>query len=175
MRWVQFTLGTLAAMGAAFGFGWYRGNQLPVDHKVVVSARFKCSVDRLWHLIDDIKTHPTWRPELTSVSLVSQNPDLWEENYEGTLLRLRTDERVEGEKLVRVLADMELPYQGSWTYEVAAQGEEASLLTVTEIAHIKNPVFRFVAQGFFGYEESLKIGIREMESQLGPVEFIPTP
>ncbi len=172
---MQFALGTLVACGAGFTYAWIRGGQLPEVHEVSVKARFKAPGPKLWALISDLEGQPRWKKSLVSVKRIEGSEEVYVEDYGGTKLTLKTEERVEGQRLVRVLVNQNIPYQGSWTYVVEPLGQEECLLTLTEKAQIKNPVFRFLAQGFFGYEESLKAALTELSAVAGPVEFQKNP
>jgi len=175
MRWIKFTLGALAAASAAFGFGWVRGGQLPETRVTSVTAMFNCAPETLWDLVDQLEKQPTWKSSMISSTLVSTDPDVWEEDYDGTKIRLKTTERVVGEKLVRTLDDPGLPYQGSWTYAVSSAGENKAQLILTETSSIENKFVRFIAQGILGLEDSLKETISEMQTKLGPAKFLPKP
>ncbi len=57
-------------------------------------------------------------------------------------------------RLVTAIVDKNLPYGGSWTYElVPAPG--GTTLTVVERGEVYNPVFRFVARYVIGHTRTL--------------------
>ena len=172
---MQFALGTLVACGAGFTYAWIRGGQLPEVHEVTVKARFRASGPKLWTLISDFEGQPKWKKSLVSVKRQEGDGEVYVEDYGGTKLTLKTEERIEGLRLVRALVNQKIPYQGSWTYQLEPLGQEECLLTLTEKAQIQNPVFRFLAQGLFGYEESLKAALTELSEVAGPVEFLKHP
>jgi hypothetical protein len=48
-------------------------------------------------------------------------------------------------KLVRAIADPELPFSGNWTYELRADNG-GCLLKVTENGEVSNPIFRLMSR-----------------------------
>jgi len=175
MKWIKFTLTALVAVGSVYGFAWYRGSDLPESRQIQVTAQFKCSVETLWALINGLAEQPSWKTQMVSAKMVSTDPEIWEENYGGTTLRMITTERIDKEKLVRTLDDPDLPYQAAWTFEVKAIDDSNTQLTLIENSTIKHPVSRFIAQSILGQTESLQETIAEMQTKLGPASFIPQP
>jgi len=57
-------------------------------------------------------------------------------------------------KLVRRIADRNLPYGGTWTYDIVPDGDGCSL-TITENGEVYNPVFRFVSRFIMGHTATI--------------------
>ena len=58
---------------------------------------------------------------------------------------LETIESVAEKRLVRKIADPKMPFGGTWTYEIQADGGGCSL-TITEHGEVYNPIFRFITK-----------------------------
>ncbi len=67
--------------------------------------------------------------------------------------------------LVLRIADPDLPFGGTWTYEIspAAHG---STLTITEDGAIYNLLFRVMARFVFGYESTMAAYLTAAEGRL---------
>ena len=67
-------------------------------------------------------------------------------------------------KVTRV-ADPELPYGGTWTFELEPEGS-GTRLTITERGQIHNPIFRVIARFVFGYAATIEGYLDELEARL---------
>jgi hypothetical protein len=56
--------------------------------------------------------------------------------------------------LKRTIADRNLPFGGSWTWDIQPQAS-GSLLTITEEGDVYNPVFRFVSKFILGHTRTM--------------------
>jgi hypothetical protein len=53
------------------------------------------------------------------------------------------------------IADPDLPFGGSWTYEIRAAEDGGSVVVITEDGEVRNPIFRFVSRFLFGHTATL--------------------
>ncbi len=69
-------------------------------------------------------------------------------------------------KLVTRIADRNLPYSGTWTFDLqpAAQGTE---LAITEDGEVSNPLFRFVSRFIMGHTATIDAYLRALAAKLG--------
>ncbi len=58
------------------------------------------------------------------------------------------------QKLVTRIADKDLPFGGTWTYEIAPDNR-GTTLTITEHSEVYNPVFRFISRFVIGHTEQI--------------------
>ena len=54
------------------------------------------------------------------------------------------------QKLMTRLAAKDLPFSGTWTYEIAPDNQ-GTTLTITEHGEVFNPVFRFISRFVIGH------------------------
>ncbi|MDX6709125.1 MAG: hypothetical protein QOH96_141 [Blastocatellia bacterium] len=54
------------------------------------------------------------------------------------------------QKLVTHIADKNLPFGGTWTYEIVPNNR-STILTITEHGEVYNPVFRFISRFVIGH------------------------
>jgi hypothetical protein len=57
-------------------------------------------------------------------------------------------------RLVTRIADKNLPYGGSWTFELAPEGT-GTRVTITENGEVYNPLFRFLSRFVFGHTATM--------------------
>lgn len=68
-------------------------------------------------------------------------------------------------RLVTRVADPELPYGGTWTFELEPDGS-GTRLTITERGQIHNPIFRVIARFVFGYAATMETYLDALEPRL---------
>jgi hypothetical protein len=144
------------------------GRSLPVKHVAARQLRLKAPAERIWSAISDFKDSVYWRSDLKSAELVEISPDAfgWREvSRSGAAITYLTVEATPTSHLVRRIVDQDLPFGGSWTFELRPSGTD-SVLTVTEHGEIYNPVFRFMARFVFGYHTSLDRYLSDLEKHL---------
>ncbi len=129
----------------------------PKQHTVTKTLMTKQKPEIVWQAINDFQSQSSWRTELERVERMpdSNGKELWKEVYKnGDSLPLEKTESNAPYKLVRTIADPELPFSGVWEMEVKSQAN-GSTLTITERGEVPNPFFRGVVKVFFGYEHTI--------------------
>jgi len=161
----------LLAVAVIFG----GGSLLPREHHVAIKARFNQSAEELWRLVSDFEHAPQWNTHLQSAKrLPDRNGnEVWEENYDGKVFIFETTENTPPRRISRKILNDDLPYGGTWTFEVVPDGNGA-ILVITDEGFIDNPGLRFMAKFFMGqgatiagymqafgrkYKEALKIEV----------------
>jgi hypothetical protein len=151
MTALLFVIGfVLLAVGALVLLGM----RLPKTHQAASRIRLPAPPVRVWEIITDFGSFPSWRPGLAAVE---QAPDVdglpgWDEICPlGAKVRFRVLEAVPPRRLVTALAGEHLPLRGVWVYELEADGDEGTVLTITERDSIFHPVFRFFVRYILSY------------------------
>lgn len=106
--------------------------------------------DAIWQVITDFDAAPSWRPNVTRIEQLParQSFPVWREHYQGgDTLTLATVESVAPARLVREIADPDLPFGGRWVHEIAPL-DGGSRITITEHGDVPNPVFRVMSRLF---------------------------
>src|SRR5688500_6992477 len=112
LKWGVIALATLAGLGAAVALV---GAELPRDHVATRSAAFAAPPEAVFAAIVDEVARQTDVP----VEIVERQPP---------------------SRLVTRIADPELPFGGTWTFTLAAEGG-GTRLTITEHGQIHNVIF----------------------------------
>ena len=132
------------------------GFLLPRDHQASVTLDVPVSLDSVWALITHIEGFPEWRPD---VERVERQPDrdgrpAWHEIGSGGTLPLYVRSSDPPRELV-VAIDDGLPFGGTWTYRLTADGG-STRVAIVEDGQVYNPIFRFVGRFIIGYDATLE-------------------
>ena len=155
MRYVLMAVGVIVVIVAVVAVvGW----MLPQHHRVSVSRVYRATPSALFALITDVKSFPRWRSDVRSVE---ELPDeggrrRWRESAgRGSPITYEVERMVPDQLLVGRIADKNLPFGGSWTYELAAAAAGQTTLTITEDGDVYNPIFRFVSRFVMGHTATI--------------------
>lgn len=142
---------------------------LPRGHVVTRTITLSQPPDTIWQAITDFHATPSWRPNVTRIEQrpAQQGLAVWREHYQdGDTLTLATMESVAPARLVREIADPDLPFSGRWVYEIAP-AEGGSRVTITEHGDVPNPVFRIVSQLFMDQNAAIDQYLRDLGRKFG--------
>lgn len=143
------------------------GASLPVAHTATRSASFNVPPQQVWDIVSGA---PTWRPDVTHYEELPARDGhrVWIEY--GKADSKMTYEVIESDpphKLVTRIADANLPFGGTWTYEIAPTADGGSTLTITENGEVYNPIFRFMSRYVMGYTTTIDRYLRDLRKKIG--------
>jgi len=130
------------------------GYALPVKHRASRSEVFNVSPEELWAALIDFKKYPEWRADVRKSEARGERNgrEVWREtDSHRNVIEYATLEAREGRRLVRRIATPDLPYGGTWTFEIAPAGPNRTALSITEDGEVYNPIFRIVSRFIMGY------------------------
>lgn len=174
-RWLRWTgmgaIGVVTLVAAV----WGTGALLPEHHTASVSRTLPAPPERVWTAMTEVEDFPTWRAEVDEVRRLPDRNALpvWRESGRYGAMTLEVTELDPPRRLVTRIADEELPFGGSWTYELDPTGEETRL-TITEDGTVSDPFFRFMARFVFGHTATMETYLAGLERLLEPAEPDPT-
>ncbi len=169
MATVPFILLELGALLVLAALGCYLvGSRMPRDHRSVVSLSFRASRAAVWAAITDYAAMPAWWPAVKAVRF-ERLPDgtelTWNKDRRGQEIPFRTGEAIVNEKLVRIIAKDDLPFGGTWTFElIGAPG--GTRLTLTEDGFVNATILRPVARWIIGYDATQRDFLANLERYL---------
>jgi uncharacterized protein YndB with AHSA1/START domain len=169
MKWLLIVVVGLAIVA---GFIAIIGTLLPRAHSASRSASFAVTPEAVWKTITDVEAFPSWRADVKSVKALPdrEGRKAWIEETSSGSIPLVVERSEAPLVLVLRIADPDLPFGGTWTYEIASAGR-GSTLTITENGEVYNPIFRFMARFVFGYEATMTAYLSSLEKRLArPVE-----
>lgn len=167
MKWLLIFIGAIAGIFAvAYGIG----STIPTEHVASRTAKFDQPPEKIWETITNFEAAPTWRKDLTAVKRLPDrngNP-VWKETGGYGEMSYEIVEFEPPHKLVTVIADdEELPFGGSWTYEIEETATGGSRVTITENGEIYNPIYRFMAKTIFGYHATIENYLQALAAKFG--------
>ena len=166
MKWFLWIAGSLAAVVVLIAI---IGSLLPKKHNASRTARYHQPPEAVWQAITDFAGAAAWRTDVKSVErMPDQNGhQVWREiDKQGQAIPFETAESIPPRRLVRRIADPNLPFGGRWIYELAP-AEGGCTLTITEDGEIYNPIFRFVARFFIGYTGTMENYLKALGKKFG--------
>jgi uncharacterized protein YndB with AHSA1/START domain len=170
MKVVLFSLlGLVALIGLAALVFQIAGSRLPREHRASVTVTLAASREAVWAAIMNYAAMPQWWPAVKSVRF-EKLPDgtelTWNKDSHGKEIAFRTGESRVNERLVRVIVGNDLPFGGTWTFDLADAGNGTTRLTITEDGFINPPIFRAVAQWFLGLDATMRDCVTHLEKHL---------
>ena len=148
--------GLLVAVVVGVGFA------LPVEHVASGERVLPASPETVFARIEDVARYPEWRGGVTRVEVLGSDPLRWREHADGDALTFEVVERDAPVRLRVRIADPDLPFGGTWTYELRPEGP-GTRLRITEHGEVYNPVFRFVSRFVFGHAATIEQFLDDVE------------
>ena len=157
----------LAGIAGILVFAYIVGLLIPREHVATRSAQFARAPEVVWQLLADFPGYTAWAPEVKGIKrLPDQNGHaVW--SLEGDWgMPLEVESAEPPRRMVTRIADPQLPFGGTWTWEVAAAGQ-GTRITVTENGFIKPPLFRVLTRFFFGYHSTMDTYLKAIGRHFG--------
>lgn len=141
----------LLLVGAVFAIG----SALPVAHTAGVRAEYAVSPAEVFGAIADVESHPEWRDDIDSVTVLEQSPFRWREVGKFGELTFVREAMEADRRIVARIADTTQGFGGTWTYLVEPTPTGAAL-TITEDGEVYNALFRFMSRFVFGHYSTME-------------------
>lgn len=127
------------------------GQTQPERHTTSITFTLTRAPAQVWTALTDYGRMPEWWPAVKAVQLETK-PDgeiiTWNSDKHGQRVGFRTKESSAPHRLVREIVGDDLPFGGTWTFDLADSGN-ATRVTLTEDGFVKSPVLRGIARIFF--------------------------
>lgn len=146
------------------------GAILPRTHEATRSAAYKRTPAEVYSVIRDFAAMPSWRSGITGVDLLPPRDGhacFREISKNGGMAYIVVEDKAPV-KLVTRIADENLPFGGTWTYEISAD-PNGSRVRITEKGEVKNVIFRFMARFVFGYTGTMETYLRDLGGKFGEI------
>ena len=138
------------------------GYTLPVAHVAASGALVPAPPDRVFARISDPATYRQWRPDLDSVEVISLDPLRWREKAGWDVISYEAVERAAPHRFVARIADKDLPFGGTWTWELRPESD-GTRVTITEHGEVYNPIFRFLSRFVFSRTATMEKVLRQLQ------------
>lgn len=164
---MNVVLMTAAVLVGAVALVALIGAGLPKGHVATAGKRLPIAPQRLWLILTDVDGFAAWRPD---VKRIERLPDIegrpvWIEHASNGRIRFAVDRMDPPRTLVVRIADPDLPFGGTWTYEIFPDGHGSSL-RITERGEVYNPIFRFIARFVFGHEKTIRTYLDALDRRI---------
>ena len=142
------------------------GYTLPQAHTASREAAFADPPDQIFAVLQDVERYPTWRSDVERVEVLARTPaPRWREHGSNGTITFEVQESQAPTRLVTRIADPSLPFGGSWTYALTADGA-GTRLTITEHGEVYNPIFRFMSRFVFGHTATIETFLADLGRHL---------
>lgn len=165
MKWILATIGVLAVLAGGILIVGYT---LPQNHTASRTTRLSKPPERVWQLVTDVASYPSWRTEVDSVEQLPPHNDnmMWREITRDDKLTFEAITSDAPFHFVARISDTGLPFGGNWDYRITPDGD-GSRITITENGEVYNPVFRFVSKFFMGHTATIDRYLTDLSTKLG--------
>lgn len=168
MKWILAVAGILVG---AILIVIIVGALLPKEHTATRAARYRQPPAAVWQAITDYDKFPQWRGSVERVEPLPQanGKSGWVEYVKGAgRIPLAITESVPTQRLVTLIVDPNLPFGGTWIYEITPI-DGGSLLRITENGEVRNPIFRFVSRFIFGLHVTMDQYLKDLDAKFGEI------
>ena len=152
---------------------WAVGLAIPAEHSVSGGASLTVPPDSVWAVLTDYQGYPTWRKELLRVEMLPprEGHPVWREYaaHDQNVAFEAVDAAVNS-RLVIVIADRNLPYEGSWTITLASENG-GTRVSIDEEGRVNSPILRFIARVFFNPTSSIENYLKALGERFGKLRI----
>ena len=140
------------------------GAVLPKRHTATRTATLNGTPEQVFALISG---RQDWRTDLKAYSFFDQDGRhmVQETDKHGQTITYEIVQSQPATLLRRTIADKNLPFGGSWTWNIQPQSAGCSV-TITEDGEVYNPVFRFVSKFLIGHTRTIDNYLAMLSSAL---------
>ena len=129
------------------------GAMLPKHHNASRTVVLRATPEQVFALISGPQD---WRTDLKEYKFFDQNGHAMvrEIDTHGQTINYEIVQSQPPTFLKRTIADKNLPFGGSWTWNIQPQ-DDRSEVTIIEDGEVYNPLFRFVSKFIMGHTRSI--------------------
>jgi uncharacterized protein YndB with AHSA1/START domain len=160
---IRAALVLVALVAAIIGIGY----ALPERHVASRDALVHAPPGPVFSAITNVAEYPQWREDVSRVEVVSRTPLRWKEHAGGDVITFEVAALQPDERMVSRIADPDLPFGGTWTFELQPEGT-STRVTITERGEVYNPVFRFMSRFVFGHTAGIEAFLGALQRRFAP-------
>jgi uncharacterized protein YndB with AHSA1/START domain len=167
VKWITIAMIVALSLALLVALAAFVGSRLPQAHVASRQAALSVPAEAVWAAITDVDAFPSWRGDVKRIQRLPdrQGRPVWIEETRSGKMTLATERMEAPRMLVLRIADPDLPFGGTWTYDIVP-APAGCRLTITENGEIYNPLFRFMARFVFGYEGTIASYMTALERRL---------
>jgi len=162
---MKIVLALVILLVALIGIVFAVGSRLPVGHRASRTVVLNATPERVWGALTDPSQFTSWRRDVKNVE-VQENGKRWVEvDSHDQRITFEVSEARPHERLVTTIADKDLPFGGSWTYELKSVPGRTEV-TITENGEVYNALFRFMSRFVFGYTATMEQYLESLKARV---------
>jgi uncharacterized protein YndB with AHSA1/START domain len=168
MKWLTVVGGLVALVAALIGVMALLGSRLPREHVASRRALIHRPPSEVFAAIRDFGRAPEWRRDVKQVVVLGETngrPRFREEGAHGGFT-LEVVEEVPNQRLVTRIVDEDLPFGGTWTYELRPV-KEGTEIAITERGEVKPALFRALSKYVFTHHRTIDQYLRALGGRFG--------
>jgi uncharacterized protein YndB with AHSA1/START domain len=164
----KWTLRIVVALVALVALALLAGYLLPAAHVAARAAEFRATPARVYDVVSDFAKYPEWRTGVTKVDVATRSGEapLVTEHTSAGVIPYSLEVIQPPSKLVMRIADPNLGFGGTWTFEIFPN-DSGSELVITEHGEIHNPFFRVMSKLFFSPTDTIDTYLADLRRRLG--------
>lgn len=129
------------------------------DHETSMTQSYDAPAKTIYELVRNYEDYPKWRTGVKSMTRDGAARYV-EESAHGKI-PYRIVEELPNSRLVSKIDDANLPFSGTWTFEVSEQNGKTQL-RITERGSVPNPVMRFFSAYVFSHERTIRTYLEDV-------------
>jgi uncharacterized protein YndB with AHSA1/START domain len=145
------------------------GLVLPKGHRASRTATYAAPPATVFAVLADVEQYPAWRSDTSRVELLADDGQgrRFKEYGPHGAVTYRIEVLEPPARMVTRIADLSLPFGGTWTYELRGGASGGTELTITEDGEVYNPIFRFVSRFFMSQTATIEAYQAALAKRLG--------
>jgi hypothetical protein len=160
LRWVLLGLVGVIIVAGVVGF------MLPAEHEAWRSATFRAAPAAVYSTVHEFAKYPEWRTGVTRMDVVKEPAGvLVTEHGPNGVIPYRIEVAQAPSKLVMRIADPDLGFGGTWTFDITPN-DSGSDLVITENGVVSNPFFRVMSKLFFPPTATIETYLADLKRRL---------
>ncbi|MGB1014480.1 MAG: SRPBCC family protein [Nannocystaceae bacterium] len=138
------------------------GLLIPAEHVSMRSIHLEASPSEVWAALTEFEQLPTWRSGIKRVEVERSGEQMQIiERGEDRAMTFNVIAFEPNSLLKTEIADPDLPFSGTWTWELQPHGKGCTL-TITENGRVKSPAMRTVTAVFMDPADTQDQYLREL-------------
>jgi len=144
------------------------GYCLPKSHVAARAIVLRQNPVDVFALISNFKDGASWRSDVRAVEILpsASGRTRFREKGKNGAIAYEVINLNPPQRLVTQIADKNLPFGGTWTFDVLPTAE-GTRLNITERGEVYNPVFRIVSRFILGHSRTLDTYLRNVSRKFG--------
>lgn len=166
MKWlIRLLLLFVVSVAVIYGVGWL----LPVEHLASRTAALNAPQQQVYDTIADVANYSQWWSEIERVEMLpsAEGRVRFRQHTGAAPIAMQVEETAPPSRFVTRIADPEQPFGGTWTFEIAAQAPDKTLVTITERGEVYDPLFRFMSKFVFGHTSTMDSCLAALTGKFG--------